>query len=448
MSPLELKKEVAAGRLDTVIVALPDMFGRLMGKRMAAGPFLEHALHEGTHGCSYLLTVNLEMDPLDGFRVANWESGFGDFALAPDPATLRVLPWHEKTALVLCDFRREDGTDVAEAPRAVLKRQLARLAKLGLSAQMAGELEFYLFNQSYADAWKAEYRGLAPSSDYRIDYHVLQPGRDEALLGDVRRMLPRAGIAVESSKGEWGRGQHEVNLVHAEPLRSADDHVVFKHAVKELAARHGQCASFMAKWCPSEAGSSCHVHLSLWKGKTPALWDGGARDYSKYFRACLGGLMKYAPEFSLWFAPTINSYKRYQAGSWAPTKIAWARDNRTTGFRVVGAGTSARIENRMPGADANPYLTFAAMLAAALAGAEEGLDCGKPYEGNAYVDAKLPALPGSLSEAADLFEHSTLARKVFGDGVVDFYVRHARLECAAYANAVTDWEKTRYFERI
>lgn len=448
MSPLELKKAVAAGRVDTIIAAMPDLYGRLMGKRMAAKPFLAHGLDDGTHGCSYLLTVNLDMDPLEGFQVANWETGFGDFVLRPDLGTARLIPWHEKTALVICDFQREDRKDVAEAPRSVLKAQLARLAKAGFSAQAAGELEFYLFNQSYPSAWQAEYRNLTPSSDYRIDYHVLQPGRDEALLGDIRRLLPGAGIAVESSKGEWSRGQQEVNLVHDEPLKAADDHVLFKHAVKELAAKHGKSASFMPKWSPTEAGNSCHVHLSLWKGMSNLFWDAGAKKESKAFRAFLGGLMKYSTELALWFAPTINAYKRYQPGSWAPTKIAWARDNRTTGFRIVGRGNACRIENRMPGGDANPYLAFAAMIAAGLAGMDEGLDCGPEYKGNAYTDAKLPALPSSLAEAADLFERSKLARKAFGDGVVDFSVRHARLEVAAFSSAVTDWEKVRYFERI
>jgi len=424
------------------------MFGRLMGKRMTASHFLKSARGEGVHGCSYLLTVNMEMDPLDGFKVANWEKGFGDFRMRPDWGTVRRLPWHTKTALVLCDFAREDGGEVAEAPRAVLKAQVARLARSGLSCRVASELEFYMFEQDYRRAWRAEYRGMTPSSDYRIDYHTLQPGRDENFFGAVRRLFPPAGVDVECSKGEWGRGQHEVNLAHEEPVRMADNHVVFKHGMREMAARGGRSVTFMAKWSPDEAGSSCHIHMSLWRGKAALFRRPGGSRESRRFRGFLGGLLRYSRELGVFFAPTVNSYKRYQSASWAPTRMAWARDNRTTGFRAVGSGDSARIENRLPGADANPYLAFAAMLAAGMAGIKEGLDCGEPYRGNAYTDPRLPAVPRTLAEATGLLDRSRMARRAFGDAVVDFYVRHARLEAAAYDGAVTDWEKTRYFERI
>lgn len=448
MTTQELAAEIRAGTVDTVLVAFPDPFGRLVGKRFRAPFFLDSVLAHGTHGCSYLLTVNLEMDPLDGFAVANWDTGFGDFEFRPDPATLRRLPWQPGSVLVLCDYVRPDGALVAEAPRSVLRAQLDRLAAAGLDCLCATELEFYLFHQTYESAFAAGYRDLRPASDYRIDYHLLQPARDEPLMRAIREGMAGARVPVESSKGEWSRGQHEINFHRADPLAMADLHVVFKHGVKDLAARHGQAVSFMAKLAPAEAGNSCHLHLSLWRDGRNAFSGPDAGAPTPLFRQFLGGLMKYAPELCLLSAPTVNSYKRYQAGSWAPTRMAWATDNRTTGFRVVGHGASFRIENRMPGADANPYLALAAMLAAGLAGVESNLDCGSEYRGNAYLDPGLERLPASLRDATDLFERSRLARAAFGDGVVDFYVRHARLEQQAFDDAVTDWEKHRYFERI
>lgn len=446
-----LKRQIRSGALDTVIVALPDPFGRLMGKRFRAEIFLDSVLKHGTHGCNYLLTVNMEMDPLEGFKVANWEAGFGDFALQPDLKTIRILPWQPGAALVICDHVKHDGSLVAEAPRSVLRRQLDLLKKQGLTCFCASELEFYLFNQTYEAAFAAAYRDLQPSSDYRIDYHLMQPTRDEALMREIRNGMTAARVPVESSKGEWSRGQHEINFTYDEPLPMADMHLLFKQGVKEIAAAHGKAVSFMAKYAPTEAGNSCHIHMSLWKNGRTAFADEKGRNRtagSPLFRSFLGGLLKYSPELCLFFASTINSYKRYQPGSWAPTRMAWAFDNRTVGFRVVGEGNSFRLENRMPGADANPYLAFAAMLAAGMAGVREKLDCGKEYLGNAYLDTNLQRLPASLREAADLLERSKLARTAFGDAVVEFYVHHARLEIQAFDNAVTDWEKTRYFERI
>lgn len=453
-----LKSLVRSGDIDTILVALPDPFGRLVGKRFRADVFLDSVLEHGTHGCSYLLTVNIEMDPLDGFKVASWETGFGDFALRPDMATLRLLPWQPGAALVICDHVREDGSLVAEAPRSVLQRQLAEMRRRGLGCFCASELEFYLFNQTYHSAFQCGYRELQPSSDYRIDYHLAQPTRDEPMMRAIRNGMTAACVPIESSKGEWSRGQHEINFKYAEPLAMSDMHVLFKQGTKEIAEQHGKSISFMAKYAPGEAGNSCHLHVSLWKAgrnlfaasQIPRSRKraGASIPGSGFFRAFLGGLMKYSPELCLFFAPTINSYKRYQPGSWAPTRMAWALDNRTVGFRVVGETQSFRIENRMPGADANPYLAFSAMLAAGLAGVDEKLDCGPEYRGNAYVDPRLARLPASLRQAADLFEGSQLARRVFGDAVVGFYVRHARLETEAFDNAVTDWEKSRYFERI
>ncbi len=458
MTLAQLTTLVRQGQIDTVLVALPDPFGRLVGKRFRADFFLDSVAHHGTHGCNYLLTVNLDMDPLEGFAVANWEAGFGDFEMKPDLDTLRLLPWQPGSALVFCDFVKPDHSLVAEAPRSVLRRQLERLEARGWTCACASELEFYLFNQTYESAFASGYRDLHPSSDYRIDYHLMQPTRDEGLMRAIRNGMPGAGIPVESSKGEWSRGQHEINFTYGAPLEMCDRHVLFKQGVKELAAQHGKSVSFMAKYAPSEAGNSCHLHLSLWKGgrnlfaaepvRKGKRGSTGDAPHSPLFRQFLGGLLKYSPELCLFYAPTINSYKRYQPGSWAPTRMAWATDNRTTGFRIVGQGKSFRPENRMPGADANPYLAFAAMLAAGLAGVEEELDCGDEYHGNAYLDSQLARLPGSLRDATDLFAKSVLARSALGDEVVEFYVHHARLEQQAFSDAVTDWEKQRYFERI
>jgi glutamine synthetase len=459
MTLKQLTAQIRSGAIDTVLVAFPDPFGRLVGKRFRADCFLDSVAKHGTHGCNYLLTVNLEMDPLDGFAVANWAAGFGDFALRPDPDTLRVLPWQPGAAFVLCDLLQHDGTMVSEAPRSVLRRQLDLVAKQDLTCYCASELEFYLFNQTYHSAFTGGYRDLQPSSDYRIDYHLMQPTRDEPLMRAIRNGMTAARVPVESSKGEWSRGQHEINFTYDEPLPMADMHVLFKQGVKEIAEQHGKAVTFMAKYAPGEAGNSCHIHISLWKGGKNLFWEEAKGRKSKIanrksqigsrlFRQFLGGLMKYSPEFCLFYGPTINSYKRFQPGSWAPTRMAWSTDNRTCGFRIVGHGGSFRIENRMPGADANPYLAFAAMLAAGLAGVRENLDCGSEYKGNAYIDTNLSRLPSSLRDATDLFDKSKLARAAFGDGVVDFYVHHARLEQQAFGDAVTDWERIRYFERI
>jgi glutamine synthetase len=444
----ELRAKVEEGDIDTVVVVIPDVFGRLVGKRFTGRFFLENVVEHGTHACNYLLTVNIEMDPMDGFQLANWEAGFGDFAMAPDFLTLREIPWQPGAALVLCDLTRESGERVAEAPRSLLRQQIEALQDAGFTCMIASELEFYLFNNAYSDAFASGYRNLSPSSDYRIDYHTMQPARDEGLFRAVRNMMCDAGVPVESSKGEWGRGQHEVNFIYDEPIPIADMHVLFKQGIKEIAAQQNRSITFMAKPTMSEAGSSCHIHCSLWKDGANAFWDKNARGPSKLFRQFLGGLLKYSPELCYFFGPTINSYKRYQPGSWAPTRMAWSNDNRTVGFRVVGSGSGYRIENRMPGADANPYLAFAATIAAGMAGIRENLDCGDDYQGNAYVDPKLAALPSSLSSAVEMLRGSRLAKEAFGESVVEFYARTGELEARAYNNSVTDWEKARYFERI
>lgn len=439
-----------ADEIDTVVVAFPDTYGRLLGKRFTRSHFMRAVVEGGTHACNYLLTVDMEMNPLPGFNLASWEKGYGDFHAEVDLRTLRRVPWAPGSALVLCDLARDDHTPIAEAPRSVLRKQLAKLAAGKLSAMVASELEFYLFPESYESATAKEFRGLARGSDYLIDYHLLQPGRDEALMRRLRNEMNDAGVIVEGSKGEWGRGQHELNLLYCEALEMADRHVVFKHGAKEIASQMGKSITFMAKWAGDEAGSSFHLHTSLWDTAATQnrFWDEKTKEPSELFRHFLGGLMRYGRELGYFFAPTINSYKRYQVASWAPTSLVWAHDNRTTGFRVIGSGNGLRIENRSPGADANPYLAFAATLVAGLAGVREKIDCGEPFTGNAYADASLPRLPCSLEEAADLLGESKLARTELGDEVVDFYVHTARSEAAAYRQSVTDWERVRYFERI
>ena len=443
-----LREKIGIGAIDTVIVVFPDPLGRLVGKRFAANHFIDSVAEHGTHSCNYLLTVDMEMEPQEGYNVANWEAGFGDFVMRPDLSTLRLIPWQEGAALVICDYFHHDGKTVLEAPRSTLRRQIEAAAESGYSVAIASELEFFLYNTSYQDAWKGAYRNLAPCSEYRIDYHTMQPARDEPFFRAVRNYMNAAGIPVESSKGEWGRGQHEINFVYADPMRIADGHVVFKQGIKEIAAKENRAITFMAKPDMNEPGSSCHIHISLWRDGKNAFWDESANSPARLFKQFLGGLIKYSPELCYFYAPTINAYKRYQPGSWAPTRMAWSTDNRTVGFRVVGHGNSFRIENRMPGADANPYLAFAAMLAAGMAGIEENLDCGPEYTGNAYVDPNLAALPHTLDLAASLLKESKLARRAFTDSVVEYHLHTAELESRAFRNSVTDWEKIRYFERI
>lgn len=439
-----------ADQIDTVVVAFPDVYGRLMGKRFTRSFFEKSAVKSGTHMCNYLLTVDLEMNPLPGFELASWDRGYGDFHAALDLSTLRKTPWQPGSAIVLCDLAHDDHGPVRPSPRAVLKAQVDRLAKLGWSAWMGSELEFYLYRDSFSQAFEKRYRGLTPSSDYLIDYHLLQPARDEQIMRRIRNEMTDAGIHIEGSKGEWGKGQHEINLLYQEALEMADRHVLYKHGTKEIVAQEGASITFMAKPAADEAGSSFHLHSSIWDaaGNKNLFWDESAQGPTPLFRQFLGGLIKYGRQFGYCFAPTINAYKRYQSASWAPTTLAWANDNRTTGLRVIGQGNGLRIENRAPGADANPYLAMAATIVAGLAGIEEKLDCGDPYVGNAYADPKLERLPSSLDEAADLLDGSRLARQALGDDVVDFYAHTARQECKAYREAVTDWERVRYFERI
>lgn len=443
----ELRKRVASGDIDTVIVGFTDHYGRLVGKRFDATFFLDSALKNGAEACNYLLAVDMEMNPVAGYTMANWELGFGDFHLRPDLGTLRVAAWLDRSALVLCDVERHATHEpIVQAPRSVLRKQIARAAKLGFTAMAGSELEYYLYQNSYRDAATKPFEVLQPAGWYLEDYHMLQGARTEPYHSAARRALAASGVPVETSKGEWGKGQHELNIRYAEVLEMADRHVIFKQCLKELADRMGVAVTFMAKIDQAQAGSSCHMHLSLWRGARSAF--AGKNGGSETFRHFLGGWLAHARELMPFFAPTVNSYKRYQSLSWAPTRIAWSHDNRTAGFRIVGEGESLRIECRIPGADANPYLAYAAALAAGLAGIERRIEPPKVFNGDMYAAGDLPRVPLTLREATELLSRSEFAREAFGDDVVDHYLHFARTEQEAFDAAVTDWERKRYFERI
>ncbi len=435
--------------IETVIFAFPDVFGRLMGKRITFDHFAHHSLKTGMHACSYLLTVDINMQVVDGFKVASWDTGFGDFSIKADLGTVMRVPWYEKTAIVLGDMMHHDGRPVEESPRRILAKQVQRLARKGQKACLGSELEFFLFDETYRTAREKRYQDLKAASHYSIDYHILQPGKDEDVIRRLRNEMSAAGVLVECSKGETADGQHEVNLLYCEAMEMADKHVLFKTGAKDIASQQGKAISFMAKLNAAQAGNGFHIHTSMWDadGKTNLFWDSKSSAPSKLFRQFLGGLLAYSRELTYFFAPTINSYKRFQPGSWAPTAIVCGQDNRTCGFRIVGQGNSLRVENRMPCADANPYLAFAATIAAGLKGIEEKLDCGRIFEGNAYADRTLPHLPLSLDEARRLLDESKVAREAFGEDVVDFYVHTADCEVTTFGQAVTDWERQRYFEQ-
>jgi glutamine synthetase len=447
----EFKQQVEAGTIDTVLVCMADMQGRLVGKRFAARFFLESDFGE-THACNYLLADDIENEPVPGYSSANWEQGYGDFAMLPDRTTLRVLPWLPGTAMVLCDvLDHHSHVPVPHAPRNILKKQLARLKAIGAKAMFASELEFYLFTDNYRDAHNKGYRNLETVGYYIEDYHIFQTSKEEAVMRAIRNGLNAAGIPVENSKGEWGPGQEEINVRYCEALEMADRHVILKNGCKEIAWQHGQSLSFMAKWNAKLAGSSGHIHQSLCRIDTgePMFLDAGKEhgmsDLMKHFMA---GQLAHASEITLFLAPYINSYKRFQAGTFAPTKALWSVDNRTAGFRLVGAGTKGiRTECRIGGADLNPYLAFAALLAAGLDGIEQKLELEPAYRGDAYADAKLRSIPKTLREATAAAKSSAFLRSAFGDDVVDHYVHAAQWEQGQYDRVVTDWELKQGFER-
>ena len=442
MLPLdELTREVEAGTIDTVVCAFTDMQGRLMGKREQAHFFCADTAEHGLEGCNYLLALDMEMDPQPGYEMASWERGYGDFHLVPDLGTLRRIPWLEGTALVLCDVAWEDGTPVAASPRQVLAAQVERARAAGFEPMFGSELEFYLLKESYEEAAANHYRELTPSVPYILDYHILATTYSEDLIRQIRNGMQAADIAVESSKGEAWPGQHEINFRYADALRTADSHVIYKNGAKEIAQRNGCSITFMAKPDHTWIGSSCHVHASLWRDGANAF----AAD-DEVFSGFLAGWIAGARELALFLAPNVNSYKRYAAGSWAPTTLAWGHDNRTCGFRIVGHGPSKRVETRLPGGDVNPYLAFAALIAAGLHGIEARLELPQPFEGNAY-ESDVERFPSTLREAIAALEAGGIARAALGDEVVDHYLNYGRTEQRLFDQVVTCWERERLFER-
>ncbi|MET7977409.1 glutamine synthetase family protein [Streptomyces mirabilis] len=445
----ELHALVAGGEIDTVVLAFPDMQGRLQGKRFAARFFLDEVLEHGTEGCNYLLAVDTEMNTVDGYAMSSWDRGYGDFAMRPDLSTLRRVPWNEGTALLVADLVWNDGSPVVAAPRQILRRQLDRLAALGYTAQVGTELEFIVFKDTYEQAWDANYKGLTPANQYNIDYSVLGTGRIEPLLRRIRNEMQAAGLTVESAKGECNPGQHEIAFKYDEALVTCDQHAIYKTGAKEIASQEGVSLTFMAKYNERE-GNSCHIHLSLTDADGANVMAGSAQDpggMSEVMRHFLAGQLAALRDFSLLYAPNINSYKRFQPGSFAPTAVAWGHDNRTCSLRVVGHGRSMRFENRLPGGDVNPHLAVAGLVAAGLYGIEQKLELPEPCAGNAYT-AEYAHVPTTLREAAELWENSPIAKAAFGDEVVAHYRNMARVELEAFDAAVTDWELRRSFERM
>jgi glutamine synthetase len=453
MDAKHLEELARKGEVDTVLCMFTDLQGRFMGKRVVPHFFLEEILgEEGLHACLYLLAIDMEMEPLPGYQYASWETGYGDFRMVPDMATLRWCPWLEKTAMVICDIADEEtGEPVEVSPRQILKRQLERAAEMGFVIKTGSELEFYLFRDSYDDIADGGYRNLRPSSTYIMDYHMLQTTKDEWVIRQIRNGMLGAGIPIEFSKGEFGKGQHEINITYADALTTSDYHVLYKHGVKEICSAAGVAATFMAKWTMAEAGSSCHMHSSVWNadGSESLMWDGSATGHlSETARHYLGGLMTGARELAWMYAPFVNSYKRYQHASWAPTAIVWSRDNRTCGFRTVGEHKGFRVEMRIPGADVNPYLGYAATIAAGLNGVANKIEPPDMFVGNAYEAQDVPRVPSSLHEAIDAFKDSKVAREAFGDFVFEHLLNTAVQEQVIFDNTtVTDWELARYFER-
>jgi glutamine synthetase len=443
----QLGAEAEAGTIDTVVTAFTDMQGRLVGKRIDVSYFLDEVADRGVEGCNYLLALDMEMDPVPGYEMANWEKGYGDFGISPDLSTLRRIPWLDRSALVLCDVVEHDGSPVVASPRQVLIAQYERAQELGYVPMFASELEFYLYKESYAEAHERDYRNLRPTIPYILDYHILATTMDENVLGQIRRGMQGAGIPVEFSKGEAWYGQHELNMRYADAVTSADRHTIYKNGVKEIAFLNGVSATFMAKPSEKDIGSSCHIHSSLVRTDDgdSAFVDG--HEETDVFRHYLGGLRGRIRELALFIAPAINSYKRYAAESWAPTSIAWGRDNRTAGFRIVGHGQSRRVECRIPGADVNPYLAYAALLAAGLDGIAGEADPGPELKGNAYAEGKAEPFPSTLREAVELWEGSEFARSVFGEAVWAHYLNYGRTEQRLFDEVVTDYERRRMFER-
>ena len=443
----ELEAAIAADEIDTIIVAFPDAQGRLVGKRVSGRFWLDEVAHHGAEVCDYLLSVDVDLNTVAGYEMSGWDKGYGDMVLTPDMATLRRIPWQPATALVVADLGYVGGGPVAQSPRSILKAQRDRLAQRGLVGFSGTELEFLVFDDSFRDAWAKRYTGLQASTDYNVDYNLLATTRLEPLLRDIRRGMEGAGLYCEGVKGECNYGQQEISFRFAEILETADQHTLYKNGAKEIADAHGQSLTFMAKFDERE-GNSCHIHLSV-RGEDgePVMAGDGEHGFSPLMGHWIAGILATLREFTLLYAPTINSYKRFAKGSFAPTGVAWGVDNRTCALRVVGHGASLRVENRVPGGDVNPYLAISAIIAGGLHGIENELELPAPLTGNAY-DSDVAHLPTTLREAADLFAQSEVARAAFGDDVVAHYLHQARIEVEAFDAAVTDWERIRGFERL
>ncbi len=449
MSFDDLKARVAEGAIDTVLACIIDMQGRLMGKRFHAVNFVDHSFEE-THCCNYLLATDLEMATPDGYASTSWETGYGDYIMKPDLATLRPVPWLEGTAMVLCDvLDHHTHQPVPHSPRAVLQRQVARMEALGFDAQMATELEFFLFAKSHDEIRKDGFRNLEPISGYNEDYHIFQTTKEEGVMRPIRNHLFAAGLPIENSKGEAEAGQEELNIRYSPAMDCADYHTIAKHAVKEIAWQNGRAASFLPKWASDRVGSSSHVHQSLWQDGKPAFFDASDKlGMSALMRHYMAGLIKFAPEYTYFLAPYINSYKRFAKGTFAPTKTVWSIDNRTAGFRLCGDGTKGvRVECRIGGADLNPYLAQAVMLAAGIKGIEDKLELAPATTGDVYEDAGAAEIPRSLRAATQTMRDSAFLRDALGDEVVDHYTRAAEWEQEEFDKAVTDWEIARGFEK-
>jgi glutamine synthetase len=438
----ELKEAIAGGTVDTVLLAIADMEGRLQGKRLTAQYFLDETLKHGAEGCNYLLAVDVDMETVSGYEMSSWERGYGDFVMKPDLDTLRPVPWHEGTVLLLADVEWEDGSPVVASPRQILRRQLDRLSERGLQAFAGTELEFIVFKDTYEAAWKQAYRDLEPANLYNIDYSLLGSARVEPLIRRIRNEMGAAGMAVENSKGECNLGQHEINFHYGPALSACDDHVVYKTGAKEIAAQEDMAITFMAKFNEME-GNSCHIHISLADSHGENAFAADQQLFDRF----IAGQIACMRELSLFYAPNINSYKRFSKGSFAPTAVAWGKDNRTCSLRVVGHGAGLRVENRLPGADVNPYLALASLIAAGLHGIDQALELEPAMEGNAYESDK-PHVPTNMYAARDLFASSGVAKEAFGQDVMDHYLNRAQVEIDASEAAVTDWEKFRGFERL
>jgi glutamine synthetase len=442
----ELRAEVESGAVDTVLLVMTDMQGRLMGKRLHAPFFLAEIAEHGAEGCYYLLTVDVEMNTVQGYGMGSWDTGYGDFVFKPDFATLRRVPWLERTVLIVADLEWHDGSPVVASPRQILRRQIDRLAERGWKAFVGSELEFILFRDSYEEARTKRYHDLNPANPYNVDYSIFGTTVVEDVLRPIRLGMAGAGIPVEDSKGECNFGQHEVNFRFSDALTMADNHSIYKNGAREIAWQHDSSITFMAKWNERE-GNSCHIHCSFWDDNG-SLFPGDGHGYSDLFKQFVAGQLRYTRELTYWFAPNVNSYKRFAHGSFAPTTLVWGTDNRTCAFRVVGHGNGLRLENRMPGADVNPYLAFAAMIAAGLRGIDEQLELEPVFEGSAYEAPGRPRIPSTLRDAVDLLDGSQMAREAFTDEVVDHYVHAGRTELDAFEAVVTDWERFRGFERL